>query len=99
LARHGTLDRPMPRVVHSRGHLIREQGAVRVKELDGQHAAVLEPVEQRVEPAFGRPLQRTILERRDGRVQYTVAMHILGERVVRALAVSPPYSDERQLAL
>src|SRR5690606_2830863 len=46
LTRYRTLDRPVPRVVHARRHLVGEQRTAGVKELDGEHASVVEAVEQ-----------------------------------------------------
>ena len=47
LARDRALDRPVTRVVHARRHLVREQLAADLEQLDGEHADVVEVVEER----------------------------------------------------
>ena len=64
-----------------------------------EHAAVIELAQQRAEPAFGLRLERGVDVRRDRRRQDAVAMHVLRERIERALAVRALHGDQRDLAL
>ena len=77
---HGPFDRPVPRVVHARRHLVRDQLAAGDEELDGEHAGVAEVVEHPAQVAFGGALQSRIASGRDrdpqdggvGRVGYEI---------------------------
>src|SRR4029453_10567031 len=62
LARHRTLDGPVPGVVHSGRELVDEQLPVHVEELDGENARVLELIEEPPDELLRRglePLDRT----------------------------------------
>src|SRR5688572_10865833 len=56
LARLRALDRPVSGVVNARCHLVGDEPALRVEELDGQHAAILERAHYVPEPGFGLTL-------------------------------------------
>ena len=56
LAGLGAFDRPVARVVDARRDLVREQLAVDVEQLDGEHADVVELVEERARDARRRRL-------------------------------------------
>ncbi len=59
LARLRAVDRPVARVVHARGELVREQPAVDLEELDREHADVVELVEQAPGDLLRLRLRRT----------------------------------------
>ena len=53
----------------------------------------------RREPAFGLPLQACVVVRRDRARENAVAMHVLRERIERALAARALHADQRHLAV
>src|SRR5690606_24784523 len=69
LARDRAFYRPVAGIMYARRHFVREQLAVRMEELEREHAAIVEAVEQRADSLLRDALQRPILERRDGRVE------------------------------
>src|SRR5580692_7528428 len=100
LASHRSLDRPMPGVMDSRSHLIRQQFAFAFKKLNRQHAHVIERFQHLAGRILGSLLDlRTDRWRRSQRKpQYPVAMVIFHQRVERRLPRFAAHRDHGQFA-
>ena len=102
LARLGAFDRPVPRVVDARRHLVGEQLALVLEQLDREHADVVERLERLC--GDGDRLRRRALRAASGAgaidsAQDAVAVHVFDERPVRGLAGAAARGEDRQLAL
>ena len=98
LARDRPVDRPVARVVDARCKLVREQPAVDLEQLEGEHPDVVELLEEPADELLGLRL-RCGDGRRPRAAQDAVAVHVLGEGPEAGLAVSAADGDDRQLAV
>ncbi len=107
LARHRPLDRPVPRVVHPRGHLVRQQSRPRamrppeIKELNRQHTHVPKPLHDRPRVPLRQALQlrRHARRRRDRGAQNPARVMVLHQRIRSKRAVAPAHRHDRELTL
>ncbi len=101
LARDGTLDGPVPRVVHPGRDLVGEQRALDVEELDRQHADVVEIVEQARRELLAARLERIVDGggRRTAHPQDPVLVVVLDEGPAAHRAVDPAHRQHRQFAV
>ena len=68
LARLGALDRPVARVVHPRGELVREHARIGLEELEAEHADVVQGLRDREPVRLAGGLQRRSPRRGAGAV-------------------------------
>src|SRR5690606_39323706 len=98
LAGFGPFDRPVSRIVHAWGHLVRDESAAFDEELDGQHPRIVEMLHQAREMPLRLLLQRCVAVRRDGMAQDTRLVRVPRQRIKPRLSARAADADERDLA-
>src|SRR5580658_7358389 len=83
LARHRALDRPMPRVMDTRSHLIRQQFALAFKKFDSKNAHVIQRFEHLARRVLGSLLYLSTdaRSRSQGEAKNAAAMMIFYQRI------------------
>jgi len=100
LAGMSPFDGPVPGIVHARRHLVAEQLAILHKQLQREHADVVEPFGERARQRGSTRLQRVdIRRRRQAQAEHAIGVPVAGERPGAELAVTAAYRQHRKLAL
>ena len=99
LAGVGALDGPVAGVVHARRHLVGDELAALHEELDGEHADVVEVLEQLARRALRLARERGVAVGRAREAQDAVAMHVEVERIEGQLAIDAAHADDRHFGV
>src|ERR1700712_942089 len=97
LAALGAFRGPVTRVVNARGDLVSLQTAIDFKELEGQHANVLQLLENTTRVILSQCLQR-VIGAGDGKAQDAAVVRVVHQRVETGLTVAGTHRDQRDFA-
>ena len=99
LAGVGAFDGPVAGVVHARRHFVGDELAALHEELDGEHADVLEVLEQLARGALRLARERRVAVGRAREAQDAVAMHVEVEWIEGDLAIGAAHRDDRDFGV
>jgi len=99
LARLGTFDGPVPRVMNTRGKLVGEQLVTNDEQLQGEDAHIVEMLQHFAHVQVGPVGKPGIVDRRPGRSQDARGVFIPGQAVVGDIAIHAAHTDGGDLII